>query len=102
MTLSESNGGAGMLVGTIYKINDAAGWTNALREAELSGELEPPGLSLLLSVHSATGDYAFDLWDASSVEAAREQLDPMTDGLATNTYFAVDPTHPATALPSME
>jgi hypothetical protein len=89
-----------MLVGTIYKITDASGWRKALRDAEQSGELEPPGLSLLVSVHSATGDYAFDLWDASSVEAAREQLEPMTEGLATNTYSAVDPTHPATALPS--
>jgi hypothetical protein len=57
------------------------------------------GLSLLVSVHSGTGDYAFDLWEASSVDAVREQLDPMTEGLAINTYFPVDPNHPATTLP---
>jgi hypothetical protein len=89
-----------MLVGTIYKITDATAWRNALREAEQSGDLVPEGLSLLVSVHSGTGDYAFDLWEASSVEAVREQLDPMTEGLAVNTYFPVDPTHPATTLPS--
>ena len=89
-----------MLVGTIYKITDAAAWRNALHEAEQSGDLEPAGLSLIVSVHSGTGDYAFDLWEASSVEAVREQLDPMTDGLASNIYFPVDPTHPATTLPS--
>ena len=90
----------GMLVGTIYKITDATAWRNALHEAEQSGDLEPEGLSLLVSVHSGTGDYAFDLWKASSVEAVREQLDPMTEGLAITTYFPVDPTHPATTLPS--
>jgi hypothetical protein len=89
-----------MLVGTIYAISDGAAWRNALREAEQSGELVPEGLSLLVSVHSASGDYAFDLWEASSVEAVREQLDPMTQGLATNTYFPVDPSHPATLLPA--
>jgi hypothetical protein len=90
----------GMLVGTIYKISDGDAWKNALREAEQSGDLVPEGLSLLFSVHSGTGDYAFDLWEAASVEAVREQLDPMTEGLATTTYFPVDPTHPATTLPS--
>ena len=90
----------GMLVGTIYKITDATAWRNALHEAEQSGDLVPEGLSLLVSVHSGTGDYAFDLWEASSVEAVREQLDPMTKGLASNIHFPVDPTHPATTLPS--
>jgi hypothetical protein len=88
-----------MLVGTIYKIADAATWRNALNEAEQSGELVPDGLTLLVSVHSATGDYAFDLWEAASVDLVREQLDPMTIGLSTNTYFPVDPSHPATMLP---
>lgn len=89
-----------MLVGTIYKIADGTAWRNALQEAEQSGELIPEGLSLLVSVHSAIGDYAFDLWEASSVETVRDQLDVMTQGLATNTYFPVDPAHPATMLPS--
>ena len=89
-----------MLVGTIYKLTDGAAWRRALGDAEQNGELVPDGFSLLVSVHSATGDYAFDLWEASSVEAVQEQLDPMTEGLATTTYFAVDPTHPATAVPS--
>lgn len=88
-----------MLVGTIYKINDAAAWKSALHDAEQSGDLVPAGLSLLVSVHSATGDYAFDLWEAASVDAVREQLDPMTEGLAANTYFPVDASHPATTLP---
>jgi hypothetical protein len=91
-----------MLVGTIYKIADGTAWRNALQEAEQSGELEPTGLSLRVSVHSATGDYAFDVWEAASVETVREQLEPMTEGLATNTYFAVDPDHPATMLPSTQ
>jgi hypothetical protein len=88
-----------MLVGTIYKISDAAAWKKALHEAEQSGELAPAGFTLLVSVHSATGDYAFDLWDAPSVDTVREELDPMTQGLATNTYFEVDPSHPATTVP---
>lgn len=89
-----------MLVGTIYKISDGTAWRNALQEAEQGGELIPEGLSLLVSVHSATGDYAFDLWEAQSVETVRDQLDGMTQGLSTNTYFRVDPAHPATLLPS--
>jgi hypothetical protein len=89
-----------MLLGTIYKISDAAAWKNALHEAEQSGELVPSGPSLLVSVHTATGDYAFDLWEASSVDAVRKELDPMTEGLATTTYFVVDTSHPATALPA--
>ncbi|GAA3640860.1 hypothetical protein [Microlunatus ginsengisoli] len=88
-----------MLVGTVYTIADPALWRNALAEAEQSGELEPPGLTLLVSVHSATGDYAFDLWRAESVDVVREQLDPMTVGLSTNAYFPVDESHPATLLP---
>jgi hypothetical protein len=90
-----------MLVGTVYTLTDGAAWRNALQEAEDSGELVPEGLTLLVSVHSASGDYAFDLWEASSVEVVREQLDPMTEGLATTTYFPVDPTHPATKVPSV-
>ena len=89
-----------MLVGTIYQLRDAAAWKSALHEAEQRGDLVPEGLSLLISVHSAAGDYAFDLWQASSVEAVREQLDPITEGLATTAYFPVDPAHPATTLPS--
>lgn len=88
-----------MIIGTIYKIADAAAWRSALSEAEQSGELEPDGLTLLVSVHSATGDYAFDVWEAVSVDYLREQLEPMTVGLSTNTYFPVDITHPATMLP---
>ena len=89
-----------MLVGTFYKLTDGAAWRRALGDAERNGQLEPEGLSLLVSVHSFAGDYAFDLWKASSVEDVKEQLDPMTEGLATTTYFAVDPTHPATVIPS--
>ena len=88
-----------MLVGTFYKLAEATAWKNALQEAEKSGDLVPAGLSLLVSVHSATGDYAFDLWEGASVEAVRDQIDPMTAGLATTTYFPVDPAHPATLLP---
>lgn len=33
------------------------------------------------------------------MEAVRDQIDPMTAGLPTTTYFAVDPTDPATLLP---
>jgi hypothetical protein len=89
-----------MLVGTVYTIADGVAWRNALGEAEQSGELEPEGLSLLMSVHSAAGDVAFDLWEAESVGLVRDALDPMTTGLSTNTYFQVDPTHPATLLPA--
>jgi len=93
-------GSVNMLVGTIYKLTDGAAWRRALGDAEQNGELVPDGLSLLVSVHSAAGDYAFDLWEGSSVGAVQEQLEPMTEGLATTTYFAVDQTHPATAVPS--
>jgi hypothetical protein len=88
-----------MLVGTVYKIADAATWRNALSEAEQNGELVPEGLALLLSVHSAGGDYAFDLWQGASVDFVRNQLDAITARLSTNIYFHVDPSHPATMLP---
>jgi hypothetical protein len=50
-------------------------------------------------VHSAGGDYAFDLWQGASVDFVRNQLDAITARLSTNIYFHVDPSHPATMLP---
>jgi hypothetical protein len=89
-----------MLVGVIHKISDPASWSNTLSEAERGPGLVPEGLGLPVSVHSGSGDYAFCLWQAPSVEALQSQLDPMTEGIATNTYFAVNPGHPGTNLPA--
>lgn len=88
-----------MLVGVLHTISDATAWKNALAEAEKTG-VAPEGYGLPVAVHSGNGDYAFCLWSAPSVEALRGVLEPMTAGVATNTYFPVNTAHPGTNLPA--
>lgn len=89
-----------MLVGVVHKITDAAAWRDRTAQVESGGP--PEGFKLPVSVHSAAGDYAFCLWDVPSEEALRAQLDPMTEGASTNTYFDIDTQHPATNIPASE
>ena len=89
-----------MLVGVLHTISDETAWKNALSQAESQGGLVPEGFGLPVSVHSGTGDYAFCLWSAPSVNALRDVLEPMTAGVATNTYFPINTSHPGTNLPA--
>ena len=51
----------------------------------------PDGYANPITFVGANTDYAFCLWDAPSVEALQPMLDGLTEGAATNMYFAVDP-----------
>jgi len=84
-----------MYVGVIHNITDPAVWDQKIIEFE-SAEL-PAGLQNPISYMGADKDCAFCLWDAPSVEVLQPLLDGLTEGAATNTYFAVNPTARGTA-----
>ena len=50
----------------------------------------PPGVRALTFYPSRDRSAAICLWEAPSVEAVREYLDPVTAGVAENSYFAVE------------
>ena len=47
----------------------------------------PAGLKVIHTFPSPDGDKAVCVWEAQSVEAVRNFLDPATAGVARNTYF---------------
>jgi hypothetical protein len=50
----------------------------------------PPGVRALSFLPSRDLTAAICLWEAPSVEAVRDYLDPVTAGVAENSYFAVE------------
>ena len=79
-----------MYVGVIHRITNTAAFDQGLAEfnpADLPAEMANP-----ISYIGANRDYAFCLWDVPSIEALQPTLDGLTEGAATNTYFAVYPT----------
>ena len=58
----------------------------------------PPGVRGRQFFPSSDGSTAVCLWEADSVDALREYLDPATEGVAENSYFEVD-TQRAMGLP---
>lgn len=76
-----------MYVGVIHKITDLARWTEGVKAFDRSAL--PAGLSNPVTLGGP--DYMFCLWEAPSVDALRDLLDPMTEGASTNTYFVIDP-----------
>lgn len=58
----------------------------------------PPGVQTQQFFPSQDSSVAVCLWEADSIDAVRDYLDPATDGIAENTYFEVD-TQRAMGLP---
>jgi hypothetical protein len=50
----------------------------------------PPGVQARQFFPSPDSSVAVCLWEADSIEAVRDYLDPATEGVAQNTYFEVD------------
>ena len=58
----------------------------------------PPGVQARQFFPSQDASVAVCLWEADSIDAVRDYLDPATEGVAENTYFEVD-TQRAMGLP---
>jgi len=78
-----------MYVGVVHTITNKTVWAKKLAEFEQSPP--PAGYANPITYIGAKTDYAFCLWDVPSVEALQPMLDGLTEGAATNMYFAVDP-----------
>jgi hypothetical protein len=50
----------------------------------------PPGVRALTFYPATDASAVICLWEAPSVEAVRDYLDPVTAGVAENSYFAVE------------
>jgi hypothetical protein len=50
----------------------------------------PPGVRALTFLPARDLSAAICLWEAPSVEAVSDYLDPVTAGVAENTYFAIE------------
>jgi hypothetical protein len=83
-----------MLVGVVHTITNKATWAKKIKEFAKGSP--PAGYSNPISYVSAKTDIAFCLWEAPSIEALQPMLDSLTEGAATNRYFAVDPNAPGT------
>lgn len=66
--------------------------------AEDIGNGGPPGVQVRQFFPSQDSSMAVCLWEADSIDAVRDYLDPATEGIAENTYFEVD-TERALGLP---
>ncbi len=65
---------------------------------EVVGEA-PPGVQGRQFYPSRDRSLAVCLWEADSIDAVRDYIDPATKGVSENTYFAVDDEH-ALGLPA--
>jgi hypothetical protein len=59
----------------------------------------PPGITLHQSLPARDDANIFCLWEADSIQAVREILDPPLENVARNEYFEVDASR-ATGLPA--
>jgi len=50
----------------------------------------PPGLKLHSVLPDATGGPAVCLWEAASLQAVREFMEPLVSDISTNHYYEVD------------
>ena len=70
------------------------------REIASAGGALPPGVSLHHSLPTSDGANVFCLWEAESVAAVRDVLEPALGQVSRNEYFEIDPTQPyASGLP---
>ena len=62
---------------------------NSMDAGEI-GNGGPPGVQVRQFFPSQDSSVAVCLWEAPSIDAVRDYLDPVTEGVAENTYFEVD------------
>jgi hypothetical protein len=92
-----------MHVSVHHTISDPQKWaqiTSAMKTAVEQGRL-PQGLKGLMYLPSADGRRADCLWEAPSVEAVKNFLEPETGAAARNEYFQVN-SEAAMGLPAQE
>jgi hypothetical protein len=86
-----------MYVVVNHEINDTSKfWTAA--QSVTAGL--PAGLKVIHTFPSPDGRKAVCVWEATSVEAVRGFLDPVTAGMARNDYFAA-PNKEGMAMPTL-
>jgi hypothetical protein len=78
-----------MYVGVVHTVMDKAMWAQKLREFETA--TLPDGFRNPITYIGSQTDYAFCLWEVPSIDALQPMLDGLTEGAATNMYFAIDP-----------
>ena len=62
---------------------------NSMDAGEI-GSGGPPGVQVRQFFPAQDSSVAVCLWEAPSIDAVRDYLDPATEGVAENTYFEVD------------
>jgi hypothetical protein len=77
-----------MYIGVVHTITDKATWAEKLEE--FAAGTIPDGYANPITFIGSETENAFCLWDAPSVEALQPMLDGLTEGAATNMYFAID------------
>ena len=87
-----------MFIQVVHDVLDAPSWTKLATETQGKNAM-PTDLKLVTSVTAQDRSHVFCLWEADSVEALSRFLDPFTQGVLKNTYYAVDPGAPLTNLP---
>jgi hypothetical protein len=73
-----------------HRITDPEGFLG--RGEEVVGNA-PSGVRALQFCPSQDHGTAVCLWEAESIDALRDYLDPVSEGFAENTYYAVDEEH---------
>jgi hypothetical protein len=71
-----------------HRITDPEKFYSASAEEVAGGG--PPGVQGRQFFPSQEGSAAVCLWEAPSIEALRDYLDPATAGMSENTYYEVD------------
>ena len=87
-----------MFIQVVHEVLDVPAWNKLVTEFQEQGG-PPPGLTLHTSVTAQDGSKLFCLWEADSVDAVSALLDPLTQGVLRNTYYAIDASKPGTNLP---
>lgn len=87
-----------MFIQVVHEVLNGPAWNKLAAEFQEQGG-PPPHLKLHTSVTAQDRSQVFCLWEADSVEAVSSLLDPMTQGVLKNTYYAIDTSAPVTTLP---
>lgn len=74
-----------MFVSVVHHISDPDGFVDMMRKASI-----PDGMHVAQFVAGADGSVAICLWEAPSVQAVRDYLEPATAGVCNNEYAEVD------------
>ena len=77
-----------MNIVVLHRITDPEKFASMSAEEVAKGG--PPGTQVRQFFPADDASSAVCLWEADSIDAVRDYLDPATEGVAENTYFEVD------------